>query len=55
MIRKLEIGQAFMHSPKVLFLDEPIIGLDPVARRNVWSHLKELCDNYQMNLRIYNL
>lgn len=39
MIRKLEIGQTLIHRPKVLFLDEPTIGLDPVARRNVWKHL----------------
>jgi len=42
MIRKLEIGQAMMHHPQVLFLDEPTTGLDPVARRNVWKHLLEL-------------
>jgi ABC-2 type transport system ATP-binding protein len=39
MIRKLEIGQAILHKPPVLFLDEPTLGLDPVARRNVWKHL----------------
>src|SRR6185437_13896084 len=42
MIRKLEIGQAMLHHPHVLFLDEPTTGLDPVARRNVWKHLLEL-------------
>ncbi|MGE5582584.1 MAG: ATP-binding cassette domain-containing protein [Bacillota bacterium] len=52
MIRKLEIGQAFMHLPKVLFLDEPTVGLDPVARRNVWSHLRELREKYQMSILI---
>jgi ABC-2 type transport system ATP-binding protein len=39
MIRKLEIGQAVLHRPRVLFLDEPTLGLDPVARQNVWHHL----------------
>lgn len=46
MIRKLEIGQAIIHRPKILFLDEPTSGLDPVARQNVWDHLLEYCDKF---------
>ncbi len=42
MIRRLEIAQATMHQPQVMFLDEPTIGLDPVARRTVWERLLEL-------------
>ncbi len=42
MIRRLEIAQATLHYPQVLFLDEPTIGLDPVARRTVWERLKQL-------------
>ncbi len=42
MIRKMEIGQAMLHRPKVLLLDEPTTGLDPVARQNVWEHLFDL-------------
>jgi len=42
MIRKVEIGQAMLHRPKVLLLDEPTTGLDPVARQEVWEHLFEL-------------
>ena len=42
MIRRLEVGQAMLHQPQVLFLDEPTIGLDPVARKAVWDHLGQL-------------
>jgi ABC-2 type transport system ATP-binding protein len=50
MIRKLEIGQAIMHHPHVLFLDEPTQGLDPVARRNVWKHLLKLREQFGMTI-----
>ncbi len=39
MKRKLEIIRSLIHSPKVLFLDEPTIGLDPASRRNLWEYL----------------
>jgi ABC-2 type transport system ATP-binding protein len=42
MIRRLELAQATLHRPAVLFLDEPTIGLDPVARHAVWDHLLDL-------------
>jgi len=42
MVRRLEIAQASLHHPAVLFLDEPTVGLDPVARRAVWARVKDL-------------
>lgn len=39
MRRKLEIIRSLIHQPKVLFLDEPTIGLDPISRRNLWDYI----------------
>lgn len=46
MIRRLEIAQSMLHHPKVLFLDEPTVGLDPMARHAVWDHLRELRSDF---------
>lgn len=46
MIRRLEIAQSMLHRPKVLFLDEPTVGLDPVAKHSVWQHLRDLRDRF---------
>ncbi|MGO9175289.1 MAG: ATP-binding cassette domain-containing protein [Desulfobaccales bacterium] len=52
MIRRLEIAQSMLHRPRVLFLDEPSSGLDPVARRTVWEHIEELRRSYGTTIMI---
>jgi ABC-2 type transport system ATP-binding protein len=42
MRRKLEIIRSLLHSPKVLFLDEPTVGLDPASRRGLWEYLRNV-------------
>jgi ABC-2 type transport system ATP-binding protein len=52
MVRRLELAQAMLHRPAILFLDEPTIGLDPVARRTVWDRLLDLRHDYGMTVLI---
>jgi ABC-2 type transport system ATP-binding protein len=42
MKRRLEIARGFLHTPKILFLDEPTLGLDPQSRNQLWSHVRRL-------------
>jgi ABC-2 type transport system ATP-binding protein len=42
MRRRLEIARAFLHTPKILFLDEPTLGLDPQSRNQLWTHVRRL-------------
>ncbi|WP_244618374.1 ABC transporter ATP-binding protein [Rhodoferax sediminis] len=50
MIRRLEIAQSMLHRPRLLFLDEPTVGLDPVARDTVWAHIRELRAKYETTI-----
>jgi ABC-2 type transport system ATP-binding protein len=50
MIRRLELAQAMLHRPAILFLDEPTIGLDPVACQSVWDRLRALNREHGMTI-----
>ncbi len=45
MKRRLELARGFIHNPKVLFLDEPTLGLDSHTRRRIWDYIQELNDS----------
>lgn len=51
MKRRLEIARGFIHHPKVLFLDEPTLGLDPQTRNHIWNYITEL--NLKEGLTIF--
>ncbi|MBV8761132.1 MAG: ATP-binding cassette domain-containing protein [Deltaproteobacteria bacterium] len=50
MKRRLEIARGLMHSPRVLFLDEPTVGLDPQTRVSMWSYIRELRQREQITI-----
>jgi ABC-2 type transport system ATP-binding protein len=50
MKRRLEIARSIIHTPKVLFLDEPTIGLDPQTRNYIWDYLVELRDKQKLTM-----
>jgi ABC-2 type transport system ATP-binding protein len=47
MKRRLEIARGFLHTPKILFLDEPTLGLDPQSRNQLWMHVKHINETEQ--------
>jgi ABC-2 type transport system ATP-binding protein len=50
MKRRLEIARGFLHTPKILFLDEPTLGLDPQSRNQLWTHVKNLNDTEKVTV-----
>ena len=50
MRRRLEIARGLLHTPKVLFLDEPTLGLDPQSRNQMWTHVKKLNESDEVTV-----
>jgi len=50
MRRRLELARGFLHNPKILFLDEPTLGLDPQTRENLWKYIKKLSTDHKITI-----
>ena len=51
MRRRLEIARSLLHTPKIIFLDEPTLGLDPQTRNQLWTHVRKL--NEEENVTVF--
>ncbi|HEY9245209.1 MAG TPA: ATP-binding cassette domain-containing protein, partial [Candidatus Methanoperedens sp.] len=52
MRRRLELGRGIMHHPKILFLDEPTLGLDPQTREHIWEYIQDLAEKECMTVML---
>ncbi len=52
MKRRLEIARGFLHTPKILFLDEPTLGLDPQSRNQLWNHVKRVNESENVTVML---
>lgn len=50
MKRRLEVARGLLHHPKIMFLDEPTLGLDPQTRNHIWSYLQDIASNENMTV-----
>ena len=50
MKRRLEIARGFLHTPRILFLDEPTLGLDPQSRNQLWGHVKRVNESEKVTV-----
>jgi len=50
MRRRLEIASSLLHTPKIIFLDEPTLGLDPQTRNQLWNHVRKLNEEEQVTV-----
>lgn len=50
MKRRLEIARALLHFPRIIFLDEPTLGLDPQTRNHIWNYIRTLVKSQEITV-----